>query len=358
MAVESHTGGVVSATQSEREALRRIGLSLAFLILITLIGTLFYKWRGGADVTYLDALYMTVITVSTVGFQEMIDLSHDGPARIFTIVLIFFGLGVLLYSLSAVTAFFVEGQLAHLYWRKRMQKQIAQKKDHLIICGAGNTGGHIIRRLAQQGVPFDVVEKDPECVELLRRDLPDLPVVVGDATDDRVLEQAGIQNARGLMSVVSNDRDNVYIILSARSLNPNLRIVARAQDASTRDKMYKVGADSVVTPDHIGAARMVGEMTQPAVSHFIESLLLDNNAPYSLGEYLVSAGSSFAGQNVGQATDQIRARSDLDAAIVAIRSASGDYKFNPVAEDSIAPGSTLILLGSRQTLERVNQLST
>ena len=222
---------------------RRLLLLLALLLGVTVVGTAGYmvieSW------SLFDALYMTIITLGSVGFGEVHPLSSAG--RAFTMVLIVSGLGVVAYGLSAITALWVEGDLGHLWEKRRMKRRIEELRDHIVVCGGGETGRHLIRELAATRTPFVCIEANAEHAEALRRVVPDVLYLIGDATETDVLRAARTEQARGMIVGMPADKDNLFAILTARELNPRLRIVSRVSDDDARGRLLKAGADAVVS---------------------------------------------------------------------------------------------------------------
>ncbi|MFZ5755099.1 MAG: potassium channel family protein, partial [Bacillota bacterium] len=243
---------------------RKLILSIIIIGLLLLLGTLGYIFLEGWNT--LDAFYMTVITISTVGFKEVGELSRAG--RLFTVFLIFSSVGTVAYSFGSLIIFVLEGRFRILLKEKRMEKQISELNQHYIVCGAGQTGRNVIKELQKAKVPFVVIEKNPETVEELFAQ--NIPVIHGDATHDADLERAQIRRAKGVVSTLNNDADNVFTVLSCRQLNPRLYIVSRSIEASSEAKLMKAGADVTVSPNEIGGQRMAALVLKPAIISFLE----------------------------------------------------------------------------------------
>jgi len=246
------------------DPVRHLKISLFVLILLITLGTAGYMGLEGWR--WLDAFYMTVITLSTVGFREVHDLSDAG--RFFTIFLIFFGVSVIGYTVGTLAQIMFEGQIQRVIGRKKLEKKIEALKDHYIICGYGRIGALICKEFAARPLSFVVVEKNPLIIEKLEQD--DYPFLRGDATDDDTLLKAGIKRAKGLISVVTSDTENVYITLTARGLNPELYILARSGEEGSEIKLKRAGANKVVSPYLIGGSRMAQAILRPNVVDFIE----------------------------------------------------------------------------------------
>ncbi|MBI4838114.1 MAG: potassium channel family protein [Nitrospirae bacterium] len=237
-------------------------LSLGLIAFIVLFGTLGYIVIEGWNA--LDSLYMTIITIASVGFKEVHDLSSGG--RIFTIILIISGAGTILFTLNTGAKFVLEGELQDILGRKRLEKQIKDLKGHYIICGYGRMGKIICKELRGSGVEFIIIEKMPNLIQ----EREDIILLEGDATQDEVLREAGIEKAKGLISVLPTDAENLYVVLTARGLKPDLTIVARAGEEGSEQKLLRAGADRVVSPYHIGGLRIAHTVVKPAVVDFIE----------------------------------------------------------------------------------------
>ena len=340
-------------TLNSNDILKRIFVALPILCFVLLIGTFGYRWLSSGHVGYLDGLYMTVISITTVGYHEVVDTSHNPAARVFTIILILFGVGILLYVLSLVTAFFVEGELVHLFWRRKMEKTIIKLDNHIIICGAGKMGASIIKELYNEKTKFVVVDINEDRLKQLQETIGSFPFVVGDGNGDEILEKAGIHVARGLITTISNDQDNLYITLSARALNQRLHIVSRATDISAKSKLLRAGANSVVTPDQIGAIRMLSELESPTVAAFFESVIFDPIIPYRFGEYTVTSNSKLHGKRL----KEVNLREHLNINLVALHDrSSGRYIPNPEPNITIQENMTLILLGEKEKLSKLHEI--
>ncbi|MEY2669651.1 MAG: hypothetical protein RJA59_2289, partial [Pseudomonadota bacterium] len=272
---------------------RRLLLPLAALTATIAFGTVGYWILGGGRWSLFDCAYMTVTTVSTVGFGEILPVGEVALGRPFTLLLVLTGTVFLWWFLGSVTAFLVEGEVLGLGWRRRMASQLAKVRDHVVVCGAGSTGIHSIRELAQLGTPFVVVDANEAVAHEAAR-LHGGAAVVGDATHDEVLEQAGIARARGVISALTDDKDNLYVTVTARALNPALRIVAKAIDVRAEAKLRRAGADCVVSPNAMGGLRMVSEMLRPEVTTFLDTMLRNKEQPLRIAEIPVPGNSPWA----------------------------------------------------------------
>ena len=329
------------------DPVRNLRLSLSILAAVIVAGTIGYTLIEGWPL--FDALYMTVITLATVGFKEVHDLSPQG--KIFTITLIIFGVGVITYAAGSVIQFMVEGQLRQVVGRKKMEKQIARLKDHYIVCGFGRIGQMICKEFQARPVPFVVVEKNPHLCERLSRE--GCLFVHGNATDDDSLLAAGIDRARGLITAVTSDTDNVYITLTARGLNPRLFILARAGEEGAEVKLMRAGASKVISPYTIGAARMAHAILRPSVVDFIELATTRENLALQIEEIEVAPASTLVSQTLVSAG----IRQTMGIIIVAIKQPDGHMLFNPAPATEIVAGSVLIILGERPAITQLELIA-
>lgn len=316
------------------------------LALILLVGTMGYVILEGWPV--LDALYMTIITITTVGFGEVNVVSSSG--RVFTICIIFMGMGVMAYSLGMVAQIMVETQVRTILGRRKLGRELRSIKNHYIICGFGRIGKIIAKSLKSQGIPLVVIDQSPGSVEILEEE--NVPHIIGDATSDDILIEAGIERAKGLVTVVLSDADNLFITMTARGLNLNLFILSRADDEATEKKLMRAGANKVVLPYHIGGMRMVHTILRPAVMDFIDFTMHETNIELKLEELLVGERSRLSGVSLLHSG----IRKDMNVIIVAIRKMGGEMIFNPSSETVIEAGNTLIALGPRKDLDRLSEM--
>jgi len=320
---------------------RRLATAGIAVLAIFAVGVVGYMIIGQGKHRFLDSLYMTVITLTTVGYAEIIPMDNNPAGRIFTMVLILLGMGILVYFASTVTAFFVEGQLEHVFWRKRMRQAIAELRDHVIVCGAGLVAGHFIDEMIRVRRPVVAVIPQANALPPLS-EAQDLLYVTGDASDEDVLVEAGIHRARGLVAALEADRDNVLTILTARQTNPALRIVAMLADGRNEPKLRRAGADSVVSPYRIGGMRMASEMIRPTVVTFLDSMLRDRDRNLRVEELQVGRGSPAVGRTL--ADIDVNAMPGL-LLLAYLEPAKAMWSYKPDPRTRIAEGATLIVMG-------------
>lgn len=322
--------------------LGRLRVSLLAMALVTSLGVLGYVIIFGF--TVLEALYQTVTTITTVGFREVHPLGPGGQA--FTIGLILVGVGTALYTFSVLLETFIEGSLLDHFGRRRMERQLATLRDHVIICGWGRVGRALARQLEQAGSTVVVIDLDEDRLA----GAGDL-YVLGDATNDAVLAEAGIGRAKALIAATDTDAANLFITLSAHNLRPDLFIVARARVEETEPKLKQAGASRVVNPQSIGGARMAAFVEQPHVMDFLDVVMHDGSIEFRLEEIPVAATSPLAGVTLRDA--EIRSRTG--ALVLALRDLTGRFVTNPSADEMIAGGEVLIAIGTAEQLERLSR---
>lgn len=318
-------------------------MALGALSAILVLGTVGYIILGFDP---LDAAYQTVTTVSTVGFREVEPLS--GAGQVFTMTLILVGVGSALYAFAAIVETFLEGQLNELLGRRRMEQSIAAMRDHVVICGWGRVGRSIAAEVAVAGRPYVVVELDEERVADTAAH-----VVIGDATEDRVLEEAGIARAAALVAAVDSDAGNSFITLGARSLNPSLFIVARARQHDSEAKLARAGADRVVNPQIIGGTRMAAFVLRPHVAEFLDVVMHERNLEFRLEEVVISPSSALAGKTIAES--ELRDRTG--ALVLALRDTGGGFRTNPHADTRIEPDDVIIAIGTQTQLDALLALA-
>lgn len=322
---------------------RRVRLGIALLAGVVLVGTLWYAVVE--DFGLVDAVYQTVMTVTTVGFAEIQPLGTRG--RIFTTILIVAGVGVALYAIVGVIEETLEHQLGR-WGRRRMQRQIERLHGHVVLCGYGRVGRGIVPSVVPR-VPIVVVDRDPERVE--RAQDAGLLVVEGDATDDEVLWRAGLDRASTLIVSLQSDADAISTVLSARVINPTVRIVARANAENSEAKLLRAGVDHVVNPLRLGAARLATFALQPAVAEFVDLVGPDAGESFRLEQVVVPEDAPVANAPLGAS----RLRERTGVLVLALRRPDGTFESNPGADAALTPGATLVVIGTPAQLRALDQ---
>ena len=329
---------------------RRFQIGIALLLSEYILGGIGYKLLS-PQTPLLDCLYMSVITVTTVGYGEVIDTTTDPLLRAYTLLLILAGVGVMLYSVSVVTAYIVEGDLNQDFWKRRMQRRIDSMKDHFIVCGAGETGQRVIEELTQTKRDFVVIDPDPRAVAEFRSEYTE-PILEGVSDDQEILRAAGVERAAGAVVALPNDRDNLVTTLSIRMLNPSIRIVTKEIDPGMAERLKRSGADAVVNPGMIGGLRLVSELVRPSVVMFLDSMLRDKRSSYRFEEIPIDESCEWANQKLGD----IPARSKYGLFVGgARRDGEERFAYNPDDSWLVEPGQTLVVLGDATDVQRARE---
>ncbi|WP_245663293.1 potassium channel family protein [Nocardia inohanensis] len=312
--------------------LRRIIRVLLAFLLVAMVGTLGYRILGFG---YLDALYQTVTTITTVGFREVHPLSPAG--QVFTMALILFGAGTAFYMFGVLLEALIEGHLHQHLERRRMNKQIQRMRGHIIVCGWGRVGRSTAQYLNGLGKSIVVVDREPQRLVDI-----EFPCILGDVTDDSVLEAAGIEHAHALIAALDGDADNVYVTLSSRAMRSDLVIIARARTESSKSKLLRAGANRAVNPQLIGGRRMAAFALQPNVAEFLDVVMHDENLEFRIEEILIDPDSPV----LDRALADIDLRGATGALVLAVRTADGRFVANPNGDIRLRPGTVLIALGT------------
>jgi voltage-gated potassium channel len=334
-------------------------LSIAIIVVIAsgILGFFVLERVAGGNPSVIDCAYQTVITLSTIGSREMKPLTDLWYGKLFIIVLVLAGMGVLFVFATNVTAFLVEGEIRQIFRRKKMDKALLNLNNHIIVCGAGDTGGYVIEELLRSGHQLVIVDTNEERIEKIREEHPraSIPFVLGPAADDDVLKRAGIERARGVVIALPDERDNLFITVTARQTSPNIKIIARAPDAQAELRLKRAGADAVVSPNRIGGMRMASEMVRPQVVTFLDNMLHGQEKPLRIEEIPLTASCSM----VGKALRDTNLRQESDLLVLAIRDRSGEnYLYNPPPDQVLEEGSTLIVLGPVDSVHDVRNRMT
>jgi voltage-gated potassium channel len=336
---------------------RRLQYAIAALLVITAFSVAGYRLIGGPEVTLLQALYMAVITLAGVGYGEIVETAHHPALRVFNMFVVLFGVTITVYVFSVVTAFLVEGEITNIFWRRKMQKRISELKNHYIICGLGDTGRFAVEELQKTGTDFVVVEGNADVIKKFREHhgegADNILILAGDATDEEVIAQAGIERARGLIAALSSDKDNLVIIVMARQVRDDIRIVARYTDPKFADRMTKAGANSTVSPNRIGGLRLASEALRPHVVGFLDLMLREQSRTLRIEDIEIPAGSPWAGQTIGE----LKMHQRFNLLVMAVKNIFGDNQFIPNPADTLrlAPGSVLIAMGDVNDIRRARQ---
>lgn len=309
------------------------------LLLILLGGSLVYYLIGQRAYSFLDCLYMTFITISTIGYGEVIDLSVSPMGRVFTMLVALSGIGMLTYTFSMITALLVEGNLTDSFRRKKMETIIAQSCEHFIVCSAERVGIHIVNELAATQRPYVVVEQHQEDIDELLDKHPDALYLLGDPTDNETLLKAGIERARGLFATEDDDNCNLVICLSAKHLNPKLRLIALAREPKNINKMKHAGASSVISAEQIGGLRMASEMARPAVVSFLDLMLRDKEKNLRIEEVTVPAALA------GKSLLELNLKRYRDLLLMAIKDGS-EWLYNPEETQLLSADNVLVFMGT------------
>lgn len=333
--------------------LRRLLLAGGLLLLAVLLGGVGFFHIGGGRWGWFDCFYMTVITLSTVGFGETLPGMHEEVlARIWTIGVIVVGSGTLVYFVSNLTALIVEGDLQGALRRRSMQKSIDGLSGHYVVCGVGTTGQHVVKELAAVNEPFVAIDRDEDRLKWMETQLGrPLLYVAGDAGDDATLEQAGVARAKGVIAALSDDKDNLFVTITARALNARARIVAKAVAPSAEPKLRRAGADAVVYPNSIGGMRLASEMLRPSVVAFLDRMLRDGTPALRVEEIAIPAGSPLAETPLSR----VRLHANSQALVIAVRTLDGQFAYNPSGETTLSPGMTLIVLATSDEVKSLRK---
>lgn len=329
---------------------RRSNINILIILLASLIltGTIGYKIL--LDVSFIDALYMTVITISTVGYGEIGVM--DTEAKLFSITLIFFSIGTVGYLFSTIVSSLLEGDIKKAWRRRKMESIINNIENHYIICGAGETGYNAIKHFKVSKVPFVVIDKSQDKVNNLIDE--NVPAILGDATQEEILEKANIFSAKGLITSLANDADNVYTVLTARQMRSDLYIVSRAINKGADEKLKKAGADNTISPNEIGGSRMASLMLRPTVISFLDIITHAGDVTLDLEEVTIYNNSSLLNKRLRDA--QIPQKTGL--IVLAIKKNNSDsIEFNPSSDVKLEKGDTMVVLDQEDQVNILRTLS-
>lgn len=331
---------------------KRLYSILLAIFLIILGGSLGYYLLYGGKVLFLDCVYMTVISLTSVGFGEVLTVTGNPYAQVFTMILITFGMGVILYGISTLTALMIEGEFLEIIRKKKMDKKISKLRSHIIVCGGGETGRPLVGELVKNRENVVLIEKDQAKIdECKKKVLESLLYVKGDATEDANLIEAGIVNAAGLIVCLPSDKDNLYITMTSRMVNPNLRIITRMIDPKIEAKLIKAGADRVVSPNVIGALRMASEIIRPTVVNFLDSMLRSQQGTLRIHEIMIREDSTIAGKRIMDSG----IKDKYSLLILGSKYQTQAIDFNPPPSLELKSGMALIVMGEIDNIERARK---
>ncbi len=334
---------------------RRLLLTFCIFVTVVIIGGIGFKIMAGESYSFLECAYNAFVFVSTVDrpFSGALEKTCGTGYRIFTIFLIVGGMGTILYGLSTITALIVEGELTNILRRRRMENRIKNLRNHIILCGVGETGYYIAEELHKIRAAFVVVENSEARLERVKG-MSDLLYVEGDATDDTTLEKAGIEHASGIILALHGDPENLFATITARQLNPGIKIVAKCVDPKAERKLKGAGANEVVSPAAIGGLRMASVMVRPAVVTFLDKMLRDPQETTRIGEITVRAGSDIADKTLGE----VRLGERTSVLVVAVKMPDGEkFRYRPAPETRLVPGTVVVLMGEVANMKKAEALA-
>ena len=336
-------------SRSSGERLVRAGL-LQFLIF--LVGTVGYYFLPEDEVSLLDAAYMTVITITTVGYDESIPVDHDPTLMIFTIFLVIIGMGAVLYFVSVLAAFMIEGELRDLFRRGRMEKAIGKMEGHFVVAGLGRTGRNLAQNVIAQTRHCVLIEEDLDRIEEFLEGIKrDVPYVVGDATDDEILKKAGVERARGIGICLGDDKENLFATISAHRLNETARIITKGDDPRSEEKFLMAGASQVVFINGLGGRHMAAQLVQPRITDFMGLLFSHPERDHDIDRIKVGEESPLRGKSLGE----IDLRRFTDALVIAIITPEGESRFSPGPGDRLEANAEMVVLARNEEFAKLER---
>jgi voltage-gated potassium channel len=322
---------------------------MGLLVTIVIIGSVGYSMLG---FTPVEAIYQTIITIATVGFEEVHPLDSSGMW--FTSVLVIFSIGIFAYAVTTLTRFIVEGVFRNTYKDSKVKRKIDKLSDHVVICGYGRNGKQANAELMEHNVQTVVIEQEPGIVQALR-ETPGMLYVEGDAADEEVLLQTNLMKARALITTLPVDADNLFVVLTAREINPALRIISRASVDNSDVKLKRAGATNVIMPDKIGGQRMAKLVAQPDIVEFVDFMLLQSVENVILEQI---SCEKMAGYYIGKSIRELDIRNESGANIIGMKRADQTFLINPVPETTLNPTDKLFALGTRRQINHLLQTIT
>lgn len=323
---------------------------LFLIVLVVIAGSLGYYLIFDMQPKFIDCVYMTVISLTSVGYGEVLQVAGNVHAQIFTMLLITFGMGVILYAISTVTAILIEGELTGILWKRRMQKKIERLRDHYIVCGGGETSKPLIGELLKNYDSVVLIESDQEKID--KCNVSDrLLFINGDPTDDDTLIAAGIDYAAGILIVLPSDKDTLYVTMTARMVNKSIRIISQITNQEIEPKLLKAGANSVVSPNTIGGLRMASEMIRPTAVNFLDKMLRNEKDNLRIHEIVITENSNIVGKKISESG----LKDKFDLLILGAKNKIGEIEFNPPSVRLITEGMTLIVMGKIDDIVKIKR---
>ena len=338
---------------------KRLLLAITLLLGLIVVSTTGYRLIGGPSVSFLQALYMAVITLAGVGYGEIVDTSHNPALRVFNIGIVLFGVAITVYVFSVVAAFLVEVEFTNPFWRRRMQRHIDELSGHHIVCGLGDTGRHAVAELQKTNTPHVVVDLSEENLKKLKELHPEalreMLYVVGDATEEDILEKAGLSRAKGLIAALPLDKDNLVVTVIVRQRFPKMRIIARSAERKFSERMLRAGANSTVSPSHIGGLRMASELIRPHVVGFLDTMLKEQGRTLRVEEIEVKPTSPWA----GSALHELNLKGRYNLLVLGLKRPlaedSSDLLINPPDNSILDKEQIIIAMGDVKDIQRARQ---
>jgi len=331
---------------------RNVMRALLALLVIVLLGGFGIWIAGEHEYSFWQCIYFAIYTVSTVGYAELPDFEVHPGIHWVTGALIVAGVGAIAFFQSALTVMFVEGVIGKAVRRRRMERKIAGLSQHVIVAGCGRTGRYVIGELSSGSTPFVVIERDEDTLLSLSEEYPQVLYIAGDATVDHILMQAGADRAMGLVACLSDDRDNLFVTLSMRALNPRARISTKVVDIGNETKVIRAGADCTVNPNRIGGQRLASELLRPHVTEFLDEMLKVTEGQLHFDEVELVDGTSIAGRTLRE----VPIRTQTNLLVVAVRRPDGSYTYNPSPDEQLSVGERLIVMGLLSDVQRLREM--
>ncbi|HEY6095502.1 MAG TPA: potassium channel protein [Gallionellaceae bacterium] len=336
------------AAPNRSHVVRNLLLSMLALWLVLLVGTVGYRWLSDGHSSWVDAFYMTFITIASIGFSEVVDVSNYEYGRLFTVFIGITGIGTMGYALSTFTAFMLESDLNIEWRRSKMRQKISKLEGHYIVCGVGRVGSNVVFELTMTGRTCVLIDQNLQHIENCLAKHPHLLYLQGDATDNDILLAAGVKHARGVFAVAQDDSQNLVISLSAKQLNPKLRVVARCHDVKNVEKTLRAGADEIVSPDFTGGLRLVSAMVRPQVVSFLDDMLKSDD---NLRMEEIAVPEGFDSKPLSVINPAGR-----DFVVLALRHHTDKWLFNPHPDHTLHAGDVMMVMTTPEGRSRLEQL--